>query len=73
MVRNLMVRFLTRAVEDGKLRIDDVELAADQFPELCKAGLHMQMVLGLRSGFSEDEIERVVDGAVDMFICKYGV
>ena len=72
MVREIMIRFLTRAVEDGQLKIDDVELAADQFPELCKAGLHLQMVLGLRDSFSDEEIERVVDGAVDMFLCKYG-
>ncbi len=73
MVRDMLVRFLTRAVEAGQLRVDDIELAADQFPELCKAGLHLQMVLGLRDGFSDEEIERVIDGAVDMFLCKYGV
>lgn len=73
MVRAMLVRFLTRAVEEGQLRIDDVELAADQFPELCKAGLHLQMVLGLRTRFTDEEIERVIDGAVDMFLCKYGV
>jgi hypothetical protein len=50
-----------------------VELAADQFPELCKAGLHMQMVLGLRQSVSEDEIDRVIEGAVDMFMSQYGV
>ena len=73
MVRDMLVRFLTRAMEEGQLHIEDVELAADQFPELCKAGLHLQMVLGLRTSFTQDEIERVVDGAVDMFVCKYGV
>ena len=72
MVRELLIRFLSRAVEDGKLRIDDVELAADQFPELCKAGLHLPMVLGIRDSYTEEEIERVVDGAVEMFLCQYG-
>ena len=72
MVREFLVRFLSRAVEEGKLRIDDVELAADQFPELCKAGLHLPMVLGIRDSYTEDEIERVVDGAVEMFLCQYG-
>ncbi len=71
-VRELLIRFLSRAVDDGKLKIDDIELAADQFPELCKAGLHMQMVLGLRDSFTDAEIERVLDGAVDMFLCMYG-
>ena len=72
MVREFLVRFLSRAVDEGKLRIDDVELAADQFPELCKAGLHLPMVLGIRDSYTKDEIERVVDGAVEMFLCQYG-
>jgi TetR/AcrR family transcriptional repressor of mexJK operon len=73
MVRQILVQFLTKAVGEGKLRIDDVDLAADQFPELCKAGLHIQMVLGLRISVTDEEIDRVIDGAVDMFLCKYGV
>ena len=73
MVRGRLIGFLERAVADGKLAIDDVELAADQFPELCKAGLHMQVVLGLKTNVTDDEIDRVIDGAVDMFLCKYGV
>ena len=55
------------------MKIDDIDLAADQLPELCKAGLHLQMVLGLREAPSEEEIQRVVEGAVDMFLCKYAV
>ncbi len=73
MVRSILVEFLKRAVADGKLKIDDIDLAADQFPELCKAGLHVQMVLGLRDKASDEEIDRVIAGAVDMFLCKYGV
>ncbi len=73
MVRQMLIRFLKNAVDEGKLRIDDIELAADQFPELCKAGLHVQLVLGVREPPSEEEIDRVIDGAVDMFLCKYGV
>lgn len=72
MVQELLVRYLRKATEAGRLRIDDVELAAEQFPELCKSGLHMQMVLGLRSGATEAEIDRVVSGAVDTFLARYG-
>lgn len=72
MVRQILIRFLQKAVDEGQLRIDDIELAADQFPELCKAGLHLQMVLGLRSRPSDDEIDRVVEGAVETFLCRYG-
>ena len=73
LVRDMLIHFLTKAVDDGKLRIDDVALAADQFPELCKAGLHMQMVLGIREVATDAEIDRVIDGAVDMFMSQYGV
>ena len=73
MVRKILVRFLQKGIDEGRLKIDDVDLAADQFPELCKAGLHLQMVLGLRDRPSPEEIARVVDGAVDLFLCKYEV
>lgn len=71
-VNQILRHFLKRAVDEGKLRIDDIDLAAEQFPELCKAGLHLKMVLGLRDRPSEAEIDRVVESAVDMFLCKYG-
>lgn len=73
MVHGKLKEFLRCACDAGQLKIDDIDLAADQFPELCKAGLHLQMVLGLRGAPTEDEIDRVVDGAVDMFMCKYGL
>lgn len=72
MVHDLLRQFLKRAVDDGRLAIDDIDLAADQFPELCKAGLHMQMVLGLRDGYSDAEIDRVIDGAIETFMARYG-
>ncbi|MGR3512488.1 MAG: TetR/AcrR family transcriptional regulator [Paracoccaceae bacterium] len=71
-VHGSLRQFLQRAVEDGQLVIDDIDLAADQFPELCKAGLHLKMLLGLRERPTEEEIDRVIDGAVDMFFARYG-
>ncbi|AZQ66044.1 TetR/AcrR family transcriptional regulator [Silicimonas algicola] len=72
-VREILKDFLRKGVEAGTLRIDDLDLAADQFAELCKAGLHLPMVLGLRERPTDEEIDRVVLSAVDMFLCKYGV
>lgn len=72
-VRTILKKFLQKAVDEGKMKIDDIDLAADQLPELCKAGLHLQMALGLREAPSEEEIQRVVEGAVDMFLAKYAV
>ena len=73
MVQTLLRAFLVRMTAEGKLKVDDPDLAADQFPELCKAGLHMQLVLGLRDGFTDAEIDRVIDGAVETFMARYGV
>lgn len=70
-VHAILRQFLQRAVDAGSLKIDDIDLAADQFPELCKAGLHLKLVLGLREPPTEAEIDRVIEGAVDMFMCQY--
>jgi AcrR family transcriptional regulator len=72
-VRGRLREFLQKGIDAGKLKIDDIELAVDQFPELCKAGLHMPMAIGIREKPTEEEIDRVVDSAVDMFLARYGV
>lgn len=72
-VHKILRLFLQKAVDEGQMRIDDIDLAADQFPELCKAGLHIPLLLGLRTPPSDAEIDRVVESAVDLFLCKYGV
>jgi TetR/AcrR family transcriptional regulator, mexJK operon transcriptional repressor len=71
-VHEMLVTYLTEAVARGQLVIDDIELAAAQFPELCKASLHLPLVLGLRTEFSDEEIDRVIRGAVDVFMARYG-
>lgn len=64
--------YFREAIGRGELEIEDVDLAAAQFPELCKAHLHPQIILGIRSSFSDEEIARVLNGAVDMFMARYG-
>lgn len=71
-VREVLIGYLGKAVDKGELAIDDLGLAADQFPELCKAGLHTRLVIGVQTEFSEDEIGRVIEGAVDTFMARYG-
>jgi len=63
--------YLAVRVEAGELEIDDIELAADQFVELCKASLHTRMIMGVKTEFTDAEIDRVVRGAVDMFLARY--
>ena len=72
LVRDVLTHYLEAAAARGELRIDDLELAADQFPELCKAGLHLRMAIGLQTKFADAEIDRVIAGAVDTFMARYG-
>lgn len=72
LVRSRIVDYLNDAAQRGALKIDDVTLAADQFAELCKADLFQRMVFNINRTFTADEINRVVDGAVAMFMARYG-
>ena len=67
-----MCDYLRAAVARGELRIADVPLAADQFIEMCHAELFVEMVFGIRKGATEAEKRRVVDGAVETFMARYG-
>lgn len=69
--RRRMVAYLGKAVEAGDLVIDDLELAADQFAELCKAGLFYEVMFGIRKRVTPEEHRRVVEGAVEMFLARY--
>lgn len=64
--------YLGQAVARGELRIDDLDLAASQFPELCKADLFARLVFGVADNIDEAEIERVLSGAIAMFMARYG-
>ncbi len=67
-----LTRYLEGAVDRGELVIDDMQLAADQFGELCKADLWPRLILGVTDKASQSDIDRVVKGAVDMFLARYG-
>jgi len=72
MARQQICDYLRQAQAAGHLQIDDLALAADQFLMLCQADLHDRVTCGVQTGFSEAEIARVIDGAVDMFLARYG-
>lgn len=64
--------YLEQAVARGELQIEDCALAADQFGELCKATLWPRLVFGIQQEFTAAEKARVIEGAVDMFLARYG-
>lgn len=73
LVRNRLALYLTEADAAGTLKIDDTLLAADQFSELCKARIFPRLICGVQAEFSQDELDAVLNGAVDMFMARYGV
>lgn len=73
LVRERLSGFLAHTVAAGKLNIDDLDLAADQFAELCKTYIFPRILSGIQTKFSDADIDRVLDGAVEMFMARYGV
>ncbi|MEQ8294822.1 MAG: TetR/AcrR family transcriptional regulator [Roseovarius sp.] len=71
LVRERMSKVLTPYVERGVLKIDDMDLAANQFGELCKSDLFVRSLCGVCGEVTEADIERVVNGAVEMFLARY--
>lgn len=70
--RKRLMDVMARAVANGELAIADIELAADQFIELCKADLFYQQLLGIKTNPTEAEIQRIADGAVATFLKAFG-
>ncbi len=70
--RNALTAYLRDRIAAGDLAIGDLDLAADQFIELCKASLHTKMMMGIKTDFADAEIDRVIRGAVDTFLARYG-
>lgn len=65
--------FLNTAIEHGLLSIEDVDLAAYQFTELCLAGMFRQCIFSYRAKApTQAEIEHVVRSGVDVFLKAYG-
>jgi len=60
----------THAASDD-LTIDDCDLAASQFMELCKASLFLPFVFQAAPAPSEERMSEVVDSATRMFLAAY--
>jgi TetR/AcrR family transcriptional regulator, mexJK operon transcriptional repressor len=71
-VRDRLAEYLRGAVARGDLVVEDVPLAADQFAQLCKADLHDRLIFGIDIRGLPQNVERVVQGAVAMFLARYG-
>ncbi|OUS19972.1 TetR/AcrR family transcriptional regulator [Litorivita pollutaquae] len=73
MARNRLLEAFRAANDSGAMQIDDLQLASDQFVELCKTDIWPRLIFGISREFSEEEIARVATGAVDVIFARYGV
>jgi TetR/AcrR family transcriptional regulator, mexJK operon transcriptional repressor len=73
LIHERLVYHLGCYVRSGDLRIDDIDLAADQFAQLCKATIHEKLFFGMAETITPELTQRSVHGAVDMFLARYGV
>jgi AcrR family transcriptional regulator len=64
--------YLELAVSRGELRIADVDLAAAQFLEMCKADVFLRFLFKIDESFTDAELARVIDGAIETFMARYG-
>ncbi|MCI5109576.1 MAG: TetR/AcrR family transcriptional regulator [Marivita sp.] len=71
-MRAAVVDYLKQAAGRGELRIEDYDLAADQFAELCKADLWPKLIFGIIRNVADPDRDRVIDGAVKTFMARYG-
>lgn len=68
---NRLSDYLKTHVASGDLTIDDCDLAASQFMELCKASLFLPFVFQAAPAPSEERMTEVVDSATRMFLAAY--
>ncbi|MGY2938155.1 AcrR family transcriptional regulator [Bradyrhizobium sp. GM6.1] len=68
---NRLSDYLKAHAAAGDLDIDDCDLAASQFMELCKASLFLPFVFQAAPAPSEERMSEVVDSATRMFLAAY--
>jgi AcrR family transcriptional regulator len=73
-LRTILRDYLTLYVEAGKLEIDDIDLAAAQFLDLSSGSFFKFRLFGsMEHAPPKNEIERVVNGAIRVFMAAYGI
>lgn len=71
LLHDRLVAYFGHACDRGELQIDDLSLAAHQFQELMKSDVFVKMVFNVVEQPDTAQLDRVVEGAVDIFLAKY--
>lgn len=64
-------QFLESAEAKAALDIDNPILAADQLAQLCRTDLMLRVLFGIGDTPKEDQIAKIADEAVEMFLARY--
>jgi len=72
LIRARIAYFLRCAAARGEVRIEDFDLAADQFTQLCKADIHDRLIFGIADCCAPRDLSRTIDAAIAMFMARYG-
>lgn len=73
LVQDRIAECLRCAIGRGELAIDDIDLAAAQFAQLCKSNLFDRLIFTPAPCCTPTDTAKVIDGAVGMFMARYGV
>lgn len=67
-----MAEWLTEETRQGRLSVPDPDFAAEQFFNLCQTHLVLRRKLAMLPDPPADDIDRVVEASVKMFLQTYG-
>lgn len=62
-----LAAYVEHAMERGQLRRGDPLLAVKQFSGLCQCGIYQSAMLNLQPNWSQSQLDKEVDAAVDTF------
>jgi AcrR family transcriptional regulator len=68
---NRLAQYLDAKVQAGQLGIDDCQLAATQFMQLCQSTLFQPFIFQAAPAPSSEQITKVVESAIRMFLAAY--
>ena len=72
LIEDRLSEYFQHTVERGELKIDDVRLAAQQFNGLLKIDVFTKMIFNIVDKPDPEELDRIVNGAVDTILARYG-
>lgn len=71
--RNILSKYLDRAIEAKKIKKTDTTIASKHLYSLLESELMYQFLFQIDVKFSNEEMDEMAIRAIDVFMCAYGV